>query len=221
MKDYIDLARLVHHRYIRVLRPSMKFPTYSKEIAHRIRGTGDTVRYAAMALAIQTIEREGLPGAFAELGVWRGITSEFIHAQAPHRHLYLFDTFAGFGEEEGETEDRRFRNTSVETVRRNLGDTNNVSFRVGEFPRTSEGLESERFAFVLLDADKVEPTLAGLEFFYPRLVAGGYMFLHDYNNTESKSGVRRALDPFLSDKPEQLIEIPDRWGSVVFRKSGR
>ena len=220
MKPYLDLARSIHHRYIRIFRPSMKFPTFSKKTAHRITRTGDTVRYTTIALALETIERERLPGSFAELGVWRGITSEFIHAQVPHRCLYLFDTFSGFGNESSEAEDKRFRNTSMDTARKNLGDASNVCFRVGEFPHTTDGLESEAFSFVLLDVDKFEPTLAGLQFFYPRLVRGGYMFIHDYNNTESAHGIRRSVDQFLSDKSEHLIEIPDRWGSVVFRKVG-
>jgi O-methyltransferase len=216
--DLIDWARLLHHRYFRILRSSMKSPTYSKETAHRITGTGDPIRYASLALALETIERERVPGSLAELGVWRGTTSQFIHAQLPHRRLYLFDTFTGFPNETGDNADIRFRDTSVETVRRKIGDTGNVCFRVGHFPDTAQGLESEMFAFVLLDMDKYEPTLAGLEFFYPRVPHGGYVFIHDYNNPESDRGVFRSVNHFLSDKAERVIEIPDSWGSVIFRK---
>jgi O-methyltransferase len=217
--DLIDLARLFHHRYLRIFRSSMKFPTYSRETSYRIPGTGDSVRYGCLALALETIEREKIHGSLAELGVWRGTTSVFIHAQLPHRRLYLFDTFMGFPNEGGDSKDERFRNTSVETVRRKLGDTDNVCFRVGNFPDTAQGLESETFAFALLDVDKFEPTLAGLEFFYPRVATGGYLFIHDYNNSpESDHGVCRSVNHFLKDKPERPIEIPDTWGSVIFRK---
>jgi O-methyltransferase len=197
----------------------MKFPTYSKETAYRIPGTGDSVRYACLALALETVERDRIPGSLAELGVWRGTTSVFIHTQLPHRRLYLFDTFMGFPNESEGNSDRRFRDTSVETVRRKIGDTANVCFRVGNFPDTAKGLESETFALALLDVDKFEPTLAGLEFFYPRIAPGGYVFIHDYNNSpESDHGVCRSVNHFLLDKPERLIEIPDTWGSVIFRK---
>jgi O-methyltransferase len=195
---------------------SMKYPTYPTSIATRIANSTDHVRFASLALALQTIEREGIPGAVAELGVWRGNTSSFIHSQAPKRMLYLFDTFEGFpGEESG---DRRFQDTSLELVRRKIGDCSNVIFKAGTFPETAGGLESERFALVMIDVDKYGPTLAGLNFFYSRVARGGYIFLHDYNSQESDHGVSRAVGEFMKGRPELLIEIPDVWGSVVFRK---
>jgi O-methyltransferase len=194
----------------------MKFPTYSEQTARLVTDSIDRVRYASLALALETIEREGIAGCMAELGVWRGTTSAFIHSQVPTRRLYLFDTFEGFpGESES---DGRFRDTSVDAVRQRIGDSSNVIFRVGMFPDTARGLESEQFAFALLDADKYAPTLAGLDFFYPRVDRGGYVFIHDYNSPESEHGVSRAVSEFLRDKPEKVIEIPDLWGSAVFRK---
>jgi O-methyltransferase len=93
-----------------------------------------------------------------------------------------------------------------------------VHIRAGFFPETVVGLEAERFAFVVLDVDKYQATLSGLDFFYPRLVRGGYCFLHDYNNEESERGVSRALGTFLKGKAELPIECADSWGSVIFRK---
>jgi len=167
-------------------------------------------------LALQTIERERIVGALAELGVWRGMTSSFIHSQAPNRTLYLFDTFDGFPGEEAR--DVRFRDTNIELVRRRIGDCSNVIFKAGAFPETACGLKSERFALALIDVDKYVSTLAGLNFFYPRVVRGGYIFLHDYNSPESEHGVSRAVGEFMKGRPELIIEIPDVWGSVVFRK---
>ena len=201
---------------VTVLRTAMTCPPYSKETERRVRKSGDRVRYASIALALETIQREGIPGALAELGVWRGHTSSFIHAQAGRRPLYLFDTFSGFPE--GSENDVRFRDTTVEVVRQRIGDCSNVIFRVGIFPGTAHGLESELFAFALLDVDKYGPTLEGLQFFYPRMAKGGYVFVHDYNSPESNYGVSRAVREFLKEKPERVVEIPDRWGSAVFRK---
>ena len=44
--------------------------------------------------------------------------------------------------------------------------------RQGYVPETLNGLEDERFAFVLLDLDLYKPTLASLEFFYGRIHPG-------------------------------------------------
>jgi O-methyltransferase len=70
----------------------MKFPPFEANLAKIIRNSGDPVRYGSCALAIACIEREQIPGAFAEVGVWRGETSRIMHVQAPDRRLHPFDT---------------------------------------------------------------------------------------------------------------------------------
>src|SRR5436309_1051358 len=160
--------------------------------------------------------------ALAEAGVYRGATSRFILRCAPARTLYLFDTFEGFplaDREAANLGDKRFRDTSEAAVRRALGGSPQVVIRAGRFPETLTGLEGERFAVVLLDLDVFNPTLAGLEFFYPRLARGGYLFVHDFNSPESISACRRAVTQFMADKPEQTVELPATWGSAVIRKS--
>jgi O-methyltransferase len=189
--------------------------------------TQDPGRYCAFGLAIQRIIREGISGSFAEVGVYLGASSKVIHRLAPDRKMYLFDTFEGFPE--GDLEGRQNKcgvqwspgtfKSSVELVKQNLGDTRNVFFRKGYFPDTAKGLEDERFAFVNLDVDLHKPTLSGLEFFYPRMNRGGYMFVHDYSNPEANRGVSEAVDSFFKDKMESIVELPDAGGSIVVRKS--
>lgn len=200
-------------------RQPMLFPTYPPAISARIERLQDDVRYASIALAVQRILRDNIDGAFAELGVYQGTTSAFIHHLAPERRFYLFDTFEGFPAEALDTAtDERFRDTSQAAVARTIGDTRNIEFRKGYFPQTAAGLEDERFAFVMLDFDLYRPALDALNFFYPRLVRGAYFFMHDFNSPESEHAISRAAHEFLADKPELLLEIPDTWGSAVFRK---
>ena len=201
------------------IRKPMTSPPYSVAVRNRIEELADDVRYASLALAVQRLKTEAIEGAFAELGVYQGQTSKFLHGLAPERRLYLFDTFAGFPKEDAQAgQDDRFRDTSQESVARLIGDLQNVIFRVGFFPATAAGLENERFSLVMLDCDLYQSALAGLRFFYPRLVPGGYFFMHDYNSAESDHAIMRAASEFLEDKPELLFEIPDQWGSAVFRK---
>jgi O-methyltransferase len=179
----------------------------------------DDIRYATLALAIQRLETERIEGAFAELGVYQGHTSKFIHTHAPHRRLYLFDTFEGFPTDAlGPKEDNRFKDTSQQQVAKFIEDERNVVFRVGYFPQSAAGLEEERFALVMLDFDLYKSAVEAFKFFYPRLVSGGYFFMHDFNSPESERAISRAAAEFLQDKPEMLVEIPDEWGSAVFRK---
>ena len=214
-------ARRVRHRLFPD-HEALRFPTYDAAIARLVRDSGDPARYASLALACATLEQEGIAGEFAEVGVYRGATSRFLSACAPARTLHLFDTFAGFAARDREPEnasDARFQATSEATVRRALGAAGaNVVIHPGYFPATTKGLEEKRFAFVLLDLDVYAPTIAGLEFFYPRLARGGYCFVHDYNSPESNQACRRALTEFLAGKPEHVVELPDTWGSAVFRK---
>lgn len=184
---------------------------------------GDAVRRGSIFLAIRTLRREGIEGAFAEVGVYKGMTSRLIHQQDPERRMYLFDTFEGFDErdmgDESATSDARFTDTSEAEVLSFMEANDQVIVRKGWFPESAAGLEDERYALVSLDADKYGPSLAGLDYFYPRLSPGGYIFLHDYNSPESERGVSRAVTEFMADKPESPFELPDLNGSVVIRKN--
>lgn len=57
-------------------------------------------RLHALVIAVRFLIRAGVPGAFAECGVWRGgsmlaIAATLVQLRASDRHLYLFDTFDG------------------------------------------------------------------------------------------------------------------------------
>jgi O-methyltransferase len=199
----------------------MRYAPFPADAHRRMAADYDYFRLATLALAVERVKSEQIPGAFAEVGVWRGDTSRLIHGLAPDRRYFLFDTFEGFPEsdlEPGWGEDHRFRDTSVERVRERVGASANVMPVPGYVPATFAGLEEERFAFVLLDLDLHDPTLASLEFFYPRLEPGAFLLVHDYNNDESNWACKRALDGFLEDKDERVVEIADVWGTALFRK---
>jgi O-methyltransferase len=215
-----ERLKRVAYRYL-LAKSRMKFPTFGDDLHDTIGEKRDYFRYATLALALRRIEEEQVPGALAEVGVYRGETSEVIRRAAPGRTLYLFDTFGGFPEEDLEDwqkGDDRFRDTSLEAVRQRLGGADNVVFRPGRVPETLRGHEEERFAFVLLDLDLYEPTIQSLEFFYPRLAPGGYLAVHDYNNSESNWACKRALDTFMEGKPEAIVEIGDVCGTALIRR---
>jgi O-methyltransferase len=183
----------------------------------------DTVRRDMLLLLLRDITERAVPGEMAEVGVYKGSTARFIHHYVPERKLYLFDTFSGFDrrdvqherEKTGIQQDSKaFSDTNVETVSKNVGMLNdNVEFFPGFFPESVPArLDERQFAFVHLDADLYEPILAGLNFFYPRLSAGGVLVVHDYN---SWLGARKAVQDFFKDKPEIPIPMPDKSGSAV------
>ena len=152
-----------------------------------------------------------VPGAAAELGVYRGGFARCLSALLPERTLYLFDTFEGFDETEAAGEAAGFvaahRNTSAERVLSLLPRPEMAVIRQGLFPATAAGLEDERFCLVSLDADLEESTLAGLRFFVPRLSQGGYLLLHDWDSP-LLPGVKRALERYEAETGRKLPAVP-------------
>jgi len=183
----------------------------------------DNTRRDMLALLLRTITVHRVPGAFAEVGVYRGWTARLLHHYAPERMLHLFDTFKGFTARAADAEERAtglkvdsalFSDTSLERVRRYIAPRNeNVKFHPGFFPDSlPTELYQERFAFVHLDADLYEPTMSGLEFFAPRMSPRAMIVIHDYNTWP---GARKAVDEFFADRAEMPIPMPDKSGSAL------
>ena len=200
-------------------RVAMKHPPFGAGEHMLLMRQDDYVRRCSILLALKSVVHEPVTGSLAEAGVYRGDTSQLIHDGAPERRLYLFDTFEGFpvSDLEGRS-DGRFNDTNEQLVRRKLGDSPNVVIRKGYVPDTFTGLEHERFAFVLLDLDLYLPTKSSLDFFYPRLNRGAYLMVHDYNSLESSGACKKAVNEFMSDKPERIVELSDVYGSMLIRK---
>ena len=113
-----------------------------------------------------------------------------------------------------------FADTSMNSVADPVGADGIKSVR-GYFPGTQDQIPiAVRFAFVHLDCDLYKPFKAGLEFFYPRLVKGGFLVMHDYSSLWW-DGVEKAIDEFFAEKPELVIPIPDKSGTAVIRSTAR
>lgn len=165
-----------------------------------------------------------LPGNVAECGVWQGSTllptGLFLKRRAPSKRLFGFDSFQGLNETVsrdvvlGGDEDNRkqvggFSNTSYEAVNRRVRDFNladTVTLVPGYFQDTLMRHASERFSFVHLDCVIYESYKACLEFFYPRMVAGGVILLDEYNDPPWP-GCTLAVNEFMAGKPETLVAV--------------
>lgn len=166
-------------------------------------------------------------GAVAELGVYRGDFAKVINATFPDRKFYLFDTFEGFPEidlnyekEHGLLKNAvgKLSNTSVEYVLNKMTHRENCIIRKGYFPDTAAGLENEQYAFVNIDVDLYKPILAGLEYFWPRMIENGYIFVHDYFSF-SYDGARKAINEFAEKNNIAFVPIGDTL-SIAFVKKG-
>jgi O-methyltransferase len=184
----------------------------------------DYIRLATLELISHEIDKKKLNGNLAELGVYKGKFARYINQYFPERILYLFDTFEGFDNRDvlSETKnefssgDQDFSDTSVEAVMKLMPFPKKCKPVKGFFPESAIHV-NDSFVFVSLDADLYEPIYNGLRFFYPKLVPGGYIFIHDFNN-DSYKGARQAVEQFCSENNLNFLPIPDLGGSAIITK---
>lgn len=201
-------------------------PWYREEFTRAF----DEVRFlttctADRAYYVREFAKQALPlqGHFAECGVYKGgmarFLSEGLGAGLAGRRFFLFDSFEGIP---SSTDYRRdslregdLGDTSYATVKRYLQTYEHFEFRVGWIPHTFNGLENERFAFVHIDVDIYPSTQACYEFFYPRMLPGGVMICDDYGLLSFKDAARAAVDDFMRDKPEPVIQLGTTQSVVI------
>src|SRR4030095_3384602 len=149
----------------------------------------DYIRISTLELISFEITKRGLKGNVAELGVYKGKFARYINQFFPDRKLYLFDTFEGF--DKGDIANERSKNyssgsqdfsdTSISAVLKQMPFPDHCIPVKGFFPESAKEID-DSFVLVSLDADLYDPIYAGLHFFFPRLVKGGYILIHDFNN---------------------------------------
>lgn len=186
---------------------------------------GDNIRYIQMGLIAQEIERRKLVGAIAELGVYRGGFSYYISRAFNTRKYYLFDTFTGFDETQIDNDNLKFSarrddftDTSIELVLSKISNQFNreIIIKEGFFPNTATDVE-DNFVFVSIDVDLYQPTLDGLNFFYPKMVAGGYIMIHDLM-AGGFQGCRQAIYEFCDSNNIFFIPLSDAITSAIIVK---
>jgi O-methyltransferase len=164
----------------------------------------------------------------AECGVYKGhslvacakIAKEFGACVT----FYGLDTFSGLPNLSSEDEQyaperakyRRLR-LFADTTRAEVSELlskeqleDNVLLLEGRFSETLPNLIERQYFFVNIDCDLYEGHLECLEYFYPRMVSGGVIFVDDYHSVEYPMA-RAAIDKFMADKAERLFHL--RYGT--------
>jgi O-methyltransferase len=161
-------------------------------------------------------------GSIAELGVYQGQSSAVLtfYAEKFGRKMYLADTFQGFSEGQfeedmGDGKKAAFKDISLEAARAVVGHYAGNRWVVGVFPDSiTEEMRDDTYAFVSIDCDMYEPIAEGLKFFWPRMVPGGMIFIHDYSSGYWP-GATRAVDEFCARHGLAGSLLPDLAGSYV------
>jgi hypothetical protein len=202
-------------------------------------------RMYAIYQAVEHVVRAGLPGDFAECGVWRGGSVMMMALAAAHfgdtsRAIHLYDTFAGMTEpsaadvqaQTGEAaadvlaaQPRDAANpfwalAPRETVEANLRRTGYPMdrFRLveGDVLATLPAAAPPRLALLRLDTDWYASTRHELECLYPHLASGGVLIIDDYGYW---AGSRKAVDDFFAHDPRRpLLHRTDFTGRVAVKR---
>ncbi len=160
----------------------------------------------------------GLPGNFAEAGVFRGASFCRFRKlgklfQPDHARKFIgFDVFGKFPHPEyspdkKETERQWISDGNMGIARKKLleiltqqGLEQNIELIEGDvretMPKYIEAHQEMSFAIVNIDLDLYHPTKAALESLFPRVVKGGIVILDDY---EGFPGAKKAVDEYLSE----------------------
>jgi O-methyltransferase len=168
-----------------------------------------------------------LRGDVVECGVYKGASAFFMARHIIERRLpkklCLFDSFEGLsspGDRDGDYWCPRALAGTPEDVWRSfapLGQTGFVELFKGWIPERFSEVSRRSFCFLHLDVDLYQPTLDSIEFFYPRMVPGGIILLDDYGFLNCP-GVTEAIDAFMADKPEPIINLASG-GAFIMKTS--
>jgi O-methyltransferase len=191
------------------------------DLIKQIKTDVDFAVFPYEAYLIYSIARtqEGLEGDMAEIGVYQGGSAKLICEAKKKRNLFLFDTFEGlpdvsdvdthFGKKFWKK--NQFNNTSEQQIRIFLKDYDNVKIVKGVFPNSAEPIENAKFSFVHLDVDLYKSTIDCLRYFFPRMINGGIILIHDFHT----DGIKKAIKEFSSENPIHIIDLNGTQGMIL------
>lgn len=166
-----------------------------------------------------------LPGDIAECGCYVGTSAFFMAQVSTHGTLYLFDSFQGLSAPD--TADKNTTadvmpwaagdlSTSEAILRNNLSRFDKIEVLSGWIPERFNEVADRQFRLVHIDVDLYKPTRDSLEFFYPRLVKGGFIVMDDYG-FKNCPGATRAADELAASHGAEILLLTTGQGVITKR----
>ena len=184
---------------------------------------------------MEDVLERNIPGDFIETGVWRGGATIFMRAVLKaygitDRSVWVADSFEGlpppnpekYPVDEGDLlHTYKELQVSLESVKKNFERydllDDQVHFLKGFFKDTLPDAPVRSLAVMRLDGDMYESTMDALTNLYPRLSAGGYVIIDDYN-------LKTCVAAVTDFRNSQGIQSPLRqadWAGVYWQKEER
>ena len=153
--------------------------------------------------------------SIAEIGAYMGGNSLVaLHSKLSkmENSYYIFDSFEGFPEitqHDPEKVSKGHYNIddTFESILDYFSQFENTKIIRGFVPSTfSELKHDEKYGLVFYDCDLYQPALDTFHYFWNRIVAGGYMMVHDYFSEKGGfTGVEKATKEFFTDKNVEIV----------------
>ena len=158
-------------------------------------------------------------GGISEVGIFNGANTvfgaQFVEGE---RSFDTFDTFEGFpslsehdpAKEIGEMKG----DATFESIRDNLSIFPYVSIHKGAVPETFKDIPERKYGLVFYDCDLYQPALDTFDYYWEKMIPGGYIFIHDYFAEEGGYvGVKKATVEFFEG--EKIHELWETTGCVI------
>lgn len=164
-----------------------------------------------------------ITGDIAECGCYEGASAFFMAQASTSGSLHLFDSFEGISAPQAEDRPERSDvmpwnagdlSATEEKLRSNLADFTNITIYRGWIPQRFGEVAERRFKLVHIDVDLYQPTRDSLEFFYPRMAAGGVIVMDDYGFLTCP-GAKLAADEFAASKNIPVLHLPTGQGVIM------
>lgn len=190
-----------------------------------VENINDTFHLARLKNLSELIKlTKDIEGDYIELGVHKGESAkficDFIKKNKKNTRFYGYDSFEGLPEPNVSLDGNYWRkgdfDISIEVAKKTLGEYTFVNLVEGFLPETLKYVELNKIAFIHFDLDLYSPTASTLQFLYPKLATGGVALFDDYGFSTSP-GVTQAVNEFLFDKNEEIINL-SAGGSFFIKK---
>jgi O-methyltransferase len=218
---------LIHFPPRESIRPS-DFRDDEAEIVQAVRPwtlTGPE-RIYALIHAVRYVNKNNIPGAIVECGVWKGgsmaaSARALLQLGDTSRELYLFDTYEGMSEPTAPDVDYsgvkandlmradpgyRCANAPLDGVKEVLYATGypkeKIHFVQGKVEDTVPESAPDTIAILRLDTDWYESTKHELVHLYPRLAKAGVVIIDDYGHWR---GSRQACDEYFEENRVPIL----------------
>lgn len=188
-------------------------------------GSWDGIRWRAHIYSWLALQAFRLDGDFVECGVNRGgyarMIYEFLPLASSNKKFYLLDTYNGFVADLLSEEERQRGileaydySECFEQVKQTFSAFPNAILIRGCIPDTLTQVGANRLAFLSIDLNCAEPEIAAAEFFWDKVVSGGFILLDDYGHPRH-AGQKKAFDVFADRHGVKILHLPTEQGLMI------